>query len=322
LKERSLFIQDEMQFLDGKLLLSPGLRYDSYSLTPSIDELFVSANPGVEVSEFDDSQVSKKLGIVYDLNEQYKVWMQYSEGFRIPPMDDVNIGFTNFAGGYTSLANPDLLPESVESYEIGLRGLGEYLTWSVSAFSNDYDNFIESLSVRGFNPMTRLLEFQATNIESVEITGVEGQLTWFVGDALNSSHDWQVRVSHSTQNSEDKATGAELDSILPAQTVFGIQYQDYDSPWHAELMLTNTQEANAISDDQSNPFFVAPSFTTLDLLGHIQISDNIRLNAGVFNITDKQYWLASEVRGRGLDEDLSRFTSAGRNFSVNVIAHF
>jgi outer membrane receptor for ferrienterochelin and colicin len=32
---------------------------------------------------------------------------------------------------------------------------------------------------------------------------------------------------------------------------------------------------------------------TVDILGHYNITPNIKVNAGIFNITDKQYWLAA-----------------------------
>ncbi|MEC8418725.1 MAG: TonB-dependent receptor, partial [Pseudomonadota bacterium] len=68
-RELSFFVQDEISLLDGKLTLSPGVRYDEFKLTPYPDEIFINANPGVEAVPFDDSQVSLKLGAVYDLNE-------------------------------------------------------------------------------------------------------------------------------------------------------------------------------------------------------------------------------------------------------------
>jgi hypothetical protein len=37
---------------------------------------------------------------------------------------------------------------------------------------------------------------------------------------------------------------------------------------------------------------------------------------------DREYYFASEVRGRSNDENLARFTSAGRNASMNLIVNF
>ncbi|MFT5283324.1 MAG: hemoglobin/transferrin/lactoferrin receptor protein [Yoonia sp.] len=321
LKESSVFIQDEIQLLAGKLILSPGVRYDKFKLNAHIDDLFSAANPGVSVSDFEDSQLSKKLGSVYQLSDDYNVWLQYAEGFRIPPMDDVNIGFTNFLGGYTSLSNPDLKPESVVSIEAGIRGLTSAFSWSLSVYKNDYDDFIESLSFVGIaeNGFT---QFQAINIDSVEISGIEGQINWRLSESFNSMNNWQVRASFSVQDSKNKATGEELESILPSQTVVGIQYNEIDDPWRLELAATYTRKANAISSDPDSVFFVAPSHVTWDLLGHYNVNDNIKINGGIFNLSDKEYWLASEVRGQSDTANLLPLTSVGRNASVNVIVTF
>ncbi|WP_371196232.1 TonB-dependent hemoglobin/transferrin/lactoferrin family receptor [Glaciecola sp. SC05] len=323
LTEWSVFLQDEISLLDGALTLSPGLRYDTFSLDVENDTLFASANPGVAIENYDDSQLSAKFGAVYRLSDAYSLWYQYAEGFRIPPMDDVNVGFTNFAGGYTSLANPELEAESVKSHEIGFRAYTDVFEWSVSAYLNQYENFIESLALVGFNPQSNLLEFQARNLNEVEISGFDAQASWFVGEQFSSLQNWLVRLSYSHQNSEDKSSGNELDSILPAQSVLGISYGDYDAKWRAELALTHTQKANAvINPDTEASFFQAPAHTLLDLIGHYQVNESLRINVGLFNLTDEEYYFASEVRGRSTDEALGRFTAAGRNASANLIWSF
>lgn len=321
--EKAIFIQDEIQLLNGALLISPGLRYDTFKLRPEVDELFSEANPGVSVSEFDDNQLSTKLGAIYNISENYSFWLQYAEGFRIPPMDDVNVGFTNFLGRYTSLSNPNLKPESVASVELGLRGTSynDAVNWSISAYRNDYDNFIESLAFVGISE-NGFTQFQAINLDAVEISGLEGQISWSLEETFASAANWQLRVSYSIQDSENKATGEDVESILPSQAVAGIQYQDYSDPWRIELVATYTESAQAIGGSGELPFFEAPSHTTFDLLGHYRINQHITINGGIFNITDKEYWLASEVKGQSESANLKPLSAVGRNASVNVVMTF
>lgn len=321
LTEYALYIQDEITLLQGALTLSPGIRYDKFKLDAQADTLFSNANPGVEVENFSDSEISAKLGAVYRFSDEVSVWYQYAEGFRIPPMDDINVGFTNFAGGYTSLPNPDLVPESVASNEIGLRIFTDAVEFSTSVYNNQYDNFIESLALKGFNPVTNLLEFQAINIDEVEITGVDIQAAWHLGKQFEQLQNWTFRASYSRQNSEDKSTGEELESILPSQTVVGLSYGDFDANWRAEMSVTHTAAANQANTEEIT-YFRADSHTLVDLTGHYQVTDNVRLSGGIFNVFDKEYYQASEVRGRTIDEDLSRYSSPGRNVSVNVVVNF
>ena len=116
-------------------------------------------------------------------------------------------------------------------------------------------------------------------------------------------------------------TGLELDSILPPQAVVGVGYGMPEDPWSLELVAT----AVARFDSQQQPvdasevqFFEAPGYMTLDLLGHIRLAEPLTLNYGLFNITDRQIWPGSEVRGRTVSENLGRFTQPGRNFTLTA----
>jgi hemoglobin/transferrin/lactoferrin receptor protein len=118
----AFYIQDEITLLDGRLSIMPGLRYDNYELDSKADPAYVDSNPGIEPpQDFDDSHVSPKLGAVFRINDTWSLFAQYAQGFRAPPYDDINVGFTNFAGGYKTIPNPNLKPETSESYEIGVR---------------------------------------------------------------------------------------------------------------------------------------------------------------------------------------------------------
>ncbi|MFC3096123.1 TonB-dependent hemoglobin/transferrin/lactoferrin family receptor [Alteromonas sediminis] len=322
--EKSLFIQDEIRFMEGKLSVSPGVRYDTFSVTPFSDPLFENANPGVDIAQYDDSKLSAKLGTVYKLVNNVSVWLQFAQGFRIPPFDDVNIGFTNFAGGYTSLPNPNLEPESVDSWEVGIRANTDSTDWSVSAYLNDYDNFIESRTMVGFDPATQLIQFQATNRENVEIRGIDGQISYYPGAHFDALDGWRVQASASWLDSEDKQTGQQIESILPAQLVFGIGYGSEEEPWSVEVVATAVErdDSQFNSDPASPELFETPGYMTLDMLARIDLTKHAVLNLGLFNITDRQYWQASEVRGRTVEENLARFSSPGRSVSANIVYHF
>ncbi len=270
-RELSFFVQDEISLLDGKLTLSPGVRYDEFKLNPYPDEIFINANPGVDVVPFEDSQLSMKLGAIYDLSDSTSVWLQYAEGFRIPPFDDLNVGFTNFAGGYTSLPNPNLKPESVESWEVGVRQRLDAVKWSVSAYHNNYYNFIQSRATVGFNPATQLLEFQATNRDSVVIEGIDAQATWFLGESFSGLNGWELQGALTWLDSEDEATGQEIESILPPQAVVGIGYTDSNDIWSVEFIGTFVQRFDSQSqpEDPAEPrLFEAPGYAQFDLLAN------------------------------------------------------
>lgn len=326
-RELSFFVQDEISLLDGRLTLSPGVRYDEFKLNPYPDEIFINANPGVDVVPFEDSQLSMKLGAIYDLSESTSVWLQYAEGFRIPPFDDLNVGFTNFAGGYTSLPNPNLKPESVESWEVGVRQRLDAVKWSVSAYHNNYDNFIESRATVGFNPVTQLLEFQATNRDSVVIEGIDAQATWFLGESFSGLNGWELQGALTWLDSEDEATGQEIESILPPQAVVGIGYTDSNDIWSVELIGTFVQRFDSQNqpEDPAEPrLFEAPGYAQFDLLANYNVSEDLTINLGIFNIFDRKSWSGTEVRGLDVSDatNVNFLTQPGINAAVNATYSF
>ncbi|MDZ7686120.1 MAG: TonB-dependent receptor [Gammaproteobacteria bacterium] len=260
-RQLAVFLQDEIVLMNGRLRLSPGLRYDEFEADARADEIFLAGNPGSPTPEdFEDSQVTAKVGVVYEINDIASLYARYSEGFRAPPYDDVNIGFTNFIGGYKTISNPDLESETSEGIEAGLRLQGGYGYVKIAAFRNDYDNFIESLTIApqfaatgGIDPADGLLTFQSINLSEVQIDGVEltGTLDLArLGDALAG---FTVRGSVAYANGEDKTGDAPLNSVQPLTTVLGLGYDDASGNWGGQLIWTLVASKDAADAGRYHP---------------------------------------------------------------------
>ncbi len=314
--ELSFYAQDEISLLGGRLLLTPGLRWDSFELEPMVDAVYLGGNVGAPIPQpYEADQVTAKLGAVFELNDTYSLFGQFAQGFRAPPYDDVNVGFTNLIGGYTTLPNPDLEAETSESIELGIRANTPFSSLSLTAFHNDYENFIQSLATRGFNPRTQLLEFQASNLKAVEISGVEFKGNWLLPEIDGLS----ALVSAAYSRGEDQATGQPVNTIDPMRAVFGLAYSTSDV-WNTQLVLTAVAGQDRIDNTAATTAFFAPAgYATVDLLGEVNFSDQINLNFGVFNLTNRKYWEWGDVNGREpTDLALERFTRPGINASVSL----
>src|SRR5690606_20613802 len=77
------YIQDEIKLFDDRLTLTPGLRYSTYKIDPTADRDYVPL-PGFEPRVISEDKLTKKLGLVYDLNDTYSVYASYGEGFKMP----------------------------------------------------------------------------------------------------------------------------------------------------------------------------------------------------------------------------------------------
>jgi hemoglobin/transferrin/lactoferrin receptor protein len=210
-EQYGLYVQDEIRLVDGRLLLTPSLRLDAFDASAIGDAVYFSGNPGQPLPEdFDDSEVSPKLGLVYRLSERLDVHAQYAEGFKAPPYSDVNVGFTNPIGGYKTISNPELESERSRSTELGFRIRGDFGRIAIAAFRNRYDEFIATLlsapqfaGTGGVDPADGLFTFQSQNIPGVEIDGVElsGEL------ALTARRNFGLSFALAYADGIDTSTG-------------------------------------------------------------------------------------------------------------------
>ena len=116
-------------------------------------------------------------------------------------------------------------------------------------------------------------------------------------------------------------------SIDPARLNVGLKY---DTPrWSARLDLTHYAAKKTGDIDGASLVtppaaqFTTPSATTLDLSGQWRIRKDLRLNAGIYNLTDKKYWNWADVRGVASTSNvLDAYTQPGRNVRVSLVADF
>ncbi|QQP87844.1 TonB-dependent hemoglobin/transferrin/lactoferrin family receptor [Skermanella sp. TT6] len=301
------YVQDEIGI--GRLSVIPGVRVDHYRLDPDPDQAYRNLNPGaLQVGTVTETAVSPKLGATYRLDDRFTLFGQYARGFRSPPYDDANIGFTNAAFGYVVLPNPDLEPETSDGFEAGLRGNLGTAAFSVSGFYNRYRDFIEQVVV-GTSGGLQL--FQARNLERVKIWGAEAHGDWAVGAGFT------LLGSLGYARGEDEDTGRPIDSVDPLKLVGGIRYDHPADSWGAELATTYTARKSRVSDAG---FFQPPSSTVVDLMAYWDVTPNVTVNAGLFNLTDERYWNPQDVTGQSrTSTSIERYAQPGRTVAVNAI---
>ncbi|MCH9648261.1 MAG: TonB-dependent hemoglobin/transferrin/lactoferrin family receptor [Deltaproteobacteria bacterium] len=313
-QEIGAFIQTELELWNGRLRLIPGVRYDSYDLDANQgDAVFLNGNPGTpEPADITDDAISPKLGAVLSLSNELSFFAQYARGFRAPPMSAVNNGFTNQGGGYRTLANPELEPETSDNLEIGLRGNFSRGSFSIVGFENRFDDFIETVFL-GFDPREGLVEFQPQNINEVEISGLE------IAADLRLGQSWRWRAAYSLIDGDNVTAEEPLESIAPPTLVTGLRFSRPDSLWGLQgtATLVSSKSASDLPTDSTQ--FRPPSSETFDLAAWITLSPRITLQATAWNLTDETFWQWTYVRGRdATSSTLDRYTNPGRSFGLQA----
>ena len=209
------------------------------------------------------------------LTDVVTVHAQYARGFRAPPYHDINTGFTNPAGGYTTLPNASLRAETSDNLEVGVRTAFDRASLEVTGFTNRYDNFID-LSTLGFNPRTRLLEFQAQNLEQAEINGVELRGEAYLTDSVMIRGSYaRIEGVEILQDAVVPALAEEtpLGSIAPNEGVLGIRYIQPAGRWGTELSLRLVESYQGAPDEDQ---FEPASYQIVDLVSHFSLNGGSR----------------------------------------------
>ena len=327
--QTAFFIQDELTLFDGALLLSPGLRFDRFDAKAEADAIYFSGNPGsLPPEDYKDAEVTAKLGAVYRVTETFATYIGYNQGFRAPPYDDVNIGFSNFLGGYKTIANPGLESERSSGWELGAshKGAATELRWTL--FRNDYKNFIESLVLaprfltsRGIDPADGLLTFQSVNRAKARIRGSEVSASVAFRDGFSG------RFAVAYAQGEDRTDDVPLGSIEPLTAVLGVGYDAPDGRWGGEVIWTLARSKDEADIPAGDPRPPTAGYGIVDLLAHCDLGNRTRLHVGLFNLTNKTYIRWVDTAGIGGDagvaiDALARFTQPGFNGGVTVRMDF
>lgn len=306
------YLQDEITALGGKLKITPAVRLDYYSLNPNPDRYFWNST-GATLNAVPTASTyisaSPKLGLLYHFTDTYSAYFQYATGFRAPPYDNANFGFTNAASFYQILPNANLKPETANSFEVGMRGKYETgSSWQLTGFYNLYNNFLETVVV-GMNGPTTL--FQYVNLTNVTIWGVEAR------GEYRFLPNWAVAGWTAFAQGTDNRTGLPVDSVSPWATQARVRY-GFDTGLVAQLIGTMTAQHNMVS---SPTFFQTPAYFNLDATVGYTFNEHFKVNAGAFNITNAKYWNSNDVIGvAATNQQLDLFAQPGRYFGVNLTA--
>jgi hemoglobin/transferrin/lactoferrin receptor protein len=309
------FVQDEIRI--GRWSLYPALRWDYYEIGPQTDPLFVAAVPASQ----DDTHLTPKLGVVFQVSEQVNLFANAAAGFKAPAPSQVNNGFTNPVANYRSQSNPDLKPETSETIELGARVRGGRWSGSVAAFAGRYDDFIEQVQTGGTFTPTDPAVFQYVNLTEAKIYGAEASAR------VELAAGFAVNAAASFARGDSKLDGIEtpLPSIDPFKLVSGLEWQDSADRFGAQAYVTysDSKSPSRTGVSCTPSCFIPDSFVIADVVGWWNITDAMVLRAGVFNIADEKYWWWSDVRGlSSTTTTVDAYSQPGRNASVSLTVRF
>ena len=313
-KRIGIFANDRINITDRATFVL-GLRYDSYDLEPTPDALFNNSNVSrYDLANIDDSAISSKIGLMYDLSDGLSAYMQYAEGFRSPDYESANLTFTNFAYYYSVAPNPDLDSEESSGFEVGLRGNIDSHQFSLAAYDTDYENFIDT-AVTGATPQG-IVVYQYVNLNDAEIKGIEASYQTAISDHLL----FKLGANRTFGTSD----GEKLINISPSKAVLSLAWKSSNEKIKVNSLSTLVASSPSnlppsCGRGGCNDLVELGGRVTHDIFGSYQVSPDILLKFGISNITDKKYWNWTTVSGKTInDPNLEMFVEPGREFNAEV----
>jgi hemoglobin/transferrin/lactoferrin receptor protein len=357
------FIQDTIDFQVGgrRLALVPGLRVDR--IDPSIRNTGRFNNDRVTQEELEEMYgkapattiVSPSLALLYDVQPDLTAYVQWKRSGRAPTNSEI-FGYWNSGGGsYALLGDRNLKEETSNAFDIGLKGSPvPGVTFAGSVFYTKYKDFISyTRYTRANNPEKFVniqdslsILYQAANRDEAHIYGTEISArldhgTWSPSvRGLYST--WAL--GYSKGKSKSNYAGDEdvdLDTVQPAKAIVGVGYDAAQKAWGLNLTGTFVRGKQAVATnrqsfsnnpgaeltDSTVPLFRVPGFARFDIAGYWRVNKNVRLHAGIFNLTDKRYWSYSNTRSlqpaNARDRQQIEVSSApGRTYAVSLNVDF
>ncbi|HBS7142473.1 TPA: catecholate siderophore receptor CirA [Klebsiella pneumoniae] len=298
----ALFIEDEWRIIEP-LALTTGIRMDDHQTY--------------------GDHWSPRAYLVYNATDTVTVKGGWATAFKAPSLLQLNPDWTTNScrGSCSIVGNPDLKPETSESFELGLyyrgeEGWLENVEGSITTFQNnvddmidvlrtssaseapDYPNFVGWKTVNG----KRVPIFRYFNVNKARIKGVETEVKIPFGD------EWKLTVNYTYNDGRDLSNGGDKPlQTLPFHTANGtLDWKPLDD-WSFYVTANYTGQQRAVSATGKTP----GGYTLFDVGAAWQVTKNVKLRSGVQNVGDKD-----------LSRDDYSYTEEGRRYFMAVDYRF
>lgn len=258
-----IYVQGQMDLTD-KIKLLVGLRFDS------VDQDILETKSGV-LSSSSQSQVSPRVGLVYELNNAVTLYSSYSEGFL--PLSGTDANGDPFGFEYS------------DSFEVGAKFSYQGITGTLALFDATKSNMLVADPVNvGFS----------APIGKANSKGVELDLSTYITDDTKFNLSYAY-IDASTANDIINADwgvpikkGSPLVNVPKNNLNLTLSHQTAVLGKELELDASYQYTSERLGD-AANLTFNLPSYQLVGIFGQVNLTERTKLNISVNNILDEEY---------------------------------
>ena len=313
-----VYAQHLLKFKNGKWVLNDGIRIQSVSLHSTIVDNSFFNLPVTDIKQTPFA-VTGNLGLVYMTPKGFRFTGNFASGFRAPNVDDaVKIFESSTATKRVLIPNAEINPEYTYNFDLGFsQTIQDKVRFEITGFYTMFRNAIAAAPFK-LNGQDSILYngvkcavYASQNVNKAYVRGINARLKV----ELSKKISWDNTISQ-TYGRYKNADGTEkpLDHVPPVFGKTSLAYNDKKISTEIYGMFNGWKKIKDYNPDgEDNGQYATadgmPSWFTFNWRGSYKFSKNFTLQAGVENISDRNYRYFA-----------SGFSASGRNFIVALRA--
>ncbi|WP_308461886.1 TonB-dependent receptor domain-containing protein [Sphingomonas folli] len=289
-----------------------------------VDDLSLLLSGRLDHSDAFGTRFSPKAYAVLDVTDALTVKGGMTQGYKVPSLRMAATDFGSTSMGGVIIGNPDLKPEITTNYEIGVSyvdpNLG--LSASLTAYKSEFtDKLLRTGRICAQNVQCDYMgttypahPFGYTsyiNVDSAELKGLEWTIDWKVVPQLRYRHSYTYSQTEQTSGANE---GKPLNDIPEHMFNASLDWTPTRAlrVWSQLNYRGRTSGRTVNASGSGSNDFRYPPYTFYNLGVGYDVTRRLVLNAGVYNLTNKQV----------TPEDGFAYILDGRRFSASINVRF
>ncbi len=311
--------------LGEKVILNGGIRYNHFLIDAQFDTTLFKLPFAKSNNSF--GAATGAAGITILPSATWKLFANFSTGFRAPNIDDIGKLFET-APGILVVPNKNVMPEYSLNSEIGIeKRFGQFATIYVGGYYNYLLNALtlapfqiegqDSLFFNGQNNSIRAIQ----NSSNAFVWGIQTTVKFDFGKGFGAFATYNFQTGREKLVIENKEQSYPMRHVAPMFGTVHFTYQkkraaidlyaDFSGKIKPENLAVRTLENPTLFPIDELGNLYSPAWYTLNIKASYDITTYLTLNAGVENMTDQRYRTYS-----------SGIAASGVNFLVGLRGRF